>query len=58
MQTDVEVVLAWENPRGPLPRLDEQRQLDELLERVALGARARFRLLMAGPDQPPPPATN
>ena len=58
MHTDLEVVLGWESPRGPLPRLDEQRQLDELLERVALGVRARFRLLMAGPDQPPAPSKN
>lgn len=58
MQTDVEVVLGWESPRGPLPRLEEQLQLDELLERIALGGRARFRLLLAGPGQPPPPATN
>lgn len=54
MHAEVEVVLGWESPRGPLPRLEDQRQLDETLERVALGVRARFRLLMAaGPDQPP-----
>lgn len=58
LQTDVEVVLGWESPRGPLPRLEEQLQLDELLERVALGVRARFRLLVAGADQPPTPPAN
>jgi hypothetical protein len=54
MQTELEVVLGWESARGPLPRLEEQRQLDETLEQVALGVRARFRLLIAAePDQPP-----
>lgn len=52
MQTDLETVYAWESPRGPLPNLEDQLQFDQLLARVDIDVRARFRKLLA----PPPPA--
>ncbi|MEV0269871.1 helix-turn-helix transcriptional regulator [Hamadaea sp. NPDC050747] len=53
MQTDLEAVYGWESPRGPLPSLEAQLQFDQLLARVDIDARARFRKLLTAPSAVP-----